>query len=201
MLRDVLDPATARRFRTGRACLDFVHTGGVGRWQANELVHDAADASFWLAVVLDFDASEVHITPSDLPGLRELRDALWQLAQAAINGEPFQTQHVDVVNAAAAAAPPRPAMGSDGKQGILAPVDGRQALSALARDAIDLFTGPLRERVRECAAEHCELLFVDASRPGNRRWCSMARCGSRTKMRRHRAPKPAVQPIPTGEPR
>jgi len=61
------------------------------------------------------------------------------------------------------------------------------SLSALARDAIDLFTGPLRERVRTCAAEDCELLFVDASRPGQRRWCSMNHCGSRAKMRRHRA--------------
>jgi predicted RNA-binding Zn ribbon-like protein len=75
-----------------------------------------------------------------------------------------------------------------GERRTVAPVDATQALSALARDAIDLFTGPLRQRVRSCAAEDCELLFVDASRPGRRRWCSLNRCGSREKMRRYRAP-------------
>jgi predicted RNA-binding Zn ribbon-like protein len=62
-------------------------------------------------------------------------------------------------------------------------------LSALARDAIDLLTGPLGHRIRVCAAEGCELLFVDASRPGTRRWCSMQRCGNLTKVRTHRETK------------
>jgi predicted RNA-binding Zn ribbon-like protein len=61
-----------------------------------------------------------------------------------------------------------------------------QALSALARDAIDLFAGPLANRIRTCAAPDCGMLFVDQSRPGSRRWCSMQRCGTLTKVRRHR---------------
>ncbi|MFE7743242.1 CGNR zinc finger domain-containing protein [Nocardia sp. NPDC057455] len=39
-------------------------------------------------------------------------------------------------------------------------------------------------RVR--AAGDCGLLFVDASRPGRRRWCSMDRCGNLSKVRRYR---------------
>jgi predicted RNA-binding Zn ribbon-like protein len=60
-------------------------------------------------------------------------------------------------------------------------------LSTLARDAIYLFTGPLAERIRVCAADDCGLLFVDQSRPGGRRWCSMQRCGNLAKVRKHRA--------------
>lgn len=187
MLRDSLDAFTARRFRTGRPCLDFVHTGGVGPWDAAELVHDSVDAAFWLALVLDLDAEDVHATPADIEPLRELRESLWQLAQAAAAGRPFAREHVDVINAAAAAAPPCTTMTPSGRRRTVAPIEVDKALSALARDAIELFTGPLRQRVRTCAAEDCELLFVDASRPGRRRWCSMARCGSRAKMRRHRA--------------
>jgi predicted RNA-binding Zn ribbon-like protein len=37
-----------------------------------------------------------------------------------------------------------------------------------------------------CAAEDCAFLFVDASRPGTRRWCSMQRCGNLAKIRTHR---------------
>jgi sugar lactone lactonase YvrE len=46
---------------------------------------------------------------------------------------------------------------------------------------------PLRERIRVCASDDCSLLFVDASRPGQRRWCSMNTCGRRAKMATYRA--------------
>jgi predicted RNA-binding Zn ribbon-like protein len=61
------------------------------------------------------------------------------------------------------------------------------ALATLARDAVDLFGGPLAGRIRVCSADDCGLLFVDTSRPGQRRWCSMERCGNRAKVREHRA--------------
>lgn len=37
------------------------------------------------------------------------------------------------------------------------------------------------ERVRRCAGRDCVLVFLDTSRNGRRRWCSMAACGSRAK--------------------
>lgn len=40
-------------------------------------------------------------------------------------------------------------------------------------------------RLRGCAGEHCGWLFVDRSRNGTRRWCSMRDCGNRAKARRH----------------
>lgn len=45
-----------------------------------------------------------------------------------------------------------------------------QALAHITREAIALVTGPLRGRVRECAAMDCQLLFVETSRPGGRQW-------------------------------
>jgi predicted RNA-binding Zn ribbon-like protein len=41
------------------------------------------------------------------------------------------------------------------------------------------------ERVRKCANPQCEFWFLDATRSGTRRWCSMAGCGNRLKARRH----------------
>lgn len=41
------------------------------------------------------------------------------------------------------------------------------------------------ERIRPCANPDCVLWFLDVSRPGKRRWCSMAGCGNREKARRH----------------
>lgn len=39
-------------------------------------------------------------------------------------------------------------------------------------------------RVKACAAARCGWLFLDVSRRGNRRWCDMADCGNRAKVRR-----------------
>jgi len=41
------------------------------------------------------------------------------------------------------------------------------------------------DRLRSCSDGHCTLWFVDTSRSGRRRWCSMERCGNRAKARRH----------------
>ena len=41
-------------------------------------------------------------------------------------------------------------------------------------------------RIRKCAAADCILHFLDVSKGGDRRWCSMAVCGNRSKVRRHR---------------
>lgn len=41
-------------------------------------------------------------------------------------------------------------------------------------------------RIRKCAAVDCVLHFLDVSKGGDRRWCSMAVCGNRSKVRRHR---------------
>jgi predicted RNA-binding Zn ribbon-like protein len=63
------------------------------------------------------------------------------------------------------------------------PVRATQALSTMAREMIELLSGPLAERIRECASDDCPLVFVDTSRPGARRWCAMERCGNRHKLR------------------
>jgi hypothetical protein len=71
--------------------------------------------------------------------------------------------------------------------GWAAPVRAAQALSTLAREMIELLSGPLSGRIRECASGDCPLVFVDTSRPGARRWCAMERCGNRHKLRALRA--------------
>jgi predicted RNA-binding Zn ribbon-like protein len=54
---------------------------------------------------------------------------------------------------------------------------------ATAVDAIALLADPRRlPRLTRCPGHDCGWLFLD--RTGRRRWCSMATCGSREKMRR-----------------
>jgi predicted RNA-binding Zn ribbon-like protein len=51
--------------------------------------------------------------------------------------------------------------------------------------AVDLLRSDRLARVKLC--DNCQWLFVDLSRNGSRRWCSMDECGVHVKMRRYRA--------------
>jgi predicted RNA-binding Zn ribbon-like protein len=65
-------------------------------------------------------------------------------------------------------------------------------LAPLAQSAAELFSAVDRTRVRKCA--HCGGHFLDTSKKGTRRWCSMKLCGNRFKVaayadRQRRLPK------------
>jgi len=66
----------------------------------------------------------------------------------------------------------------------------------LARSAVDLLTSGELERLKECPVEEggCGWLFFDESKNRSRRWCSMADCGSKVKMRRLYARKRGQAP-------
>ena len=175
-------PAWQRRLlASGSAALDVAHTGGVGDWVEADLVTDEAALAYWLGVLLD---REVTRGPG-LAEFRALREALFQCGRRLVAGSGFRLQDVHTLNALAGGPALPVGMTVDGAA-VLPVVDVDQALAHLAREAIALFTGPLRARVRECAAADCRLLFVDASRPGRRQWCSMARCGNLAKTRAYR---------------
>ena len=55
----------------------------------------------------------------------------------------------------------------------------------IAVAAVDLLRSDRLSRVKRCA--NCCWLFLDRSRNGSRRWCSMDECGVHVKMRRYRA--------------
>lgn len=180
-----------RRFRTGRPCLDLVHTGGEGAMARWEIVQHPDDLGRLLGVILGLPPLPAEET--DLAAMRSLRSALTRIAYDLAEGippahpiDPPRPDDIATVNAAAAIPPLVPALGRDGGTRFVAPT-AAAALSTLARDAIDLLGGPLARRIRVCAAENCGLLLVDNSKPGRRRWCSMALCGNRAKIRTHRS--------------
>src|SRR5580693_7039314 len=94
-----LTPDEARRFRTGRPCLDLAHTGGDGPYAVFELVHEAADVSRWLGVIAGLDAIEAG--EPDVDATRALRRAVWNAAHAAIGGRPPAGQDRTAITRAA----------------------------------------------------------------------------------------------------
>ena len=65
------------------------------------------------------------------------------------------------------------------------PEDLGLPLDRIALLAADLLTGESRGSVKACPGLGCGWLFLDSR--GRRRWCSMATCGNRAKVRAHAA--------------
>lgn len=76
------------------------------------------------------------------------------------------------------------------------PVQAGQLVTEIARDAVRTFGSPAVDRVRMCAGHRCSLIYLDTSRPGQRRWCSMQRCGNRNKVADHRRRQQGVAGSP-----
>ncbi len=178
------------RFDPGALCLELLTTGGPGVFARHEVLHTPADLAAWADRSRLPGGLELAVSEEELAAARTLRDALFLLTADRAHGRPLRRSHLghlDLVNAAASHPPLVTRIASDGTRAWAPGATATQLLSTVARDAIDLFTGSYADRIRECGAHDCYLLFVDTSRPGRRRWCAMEHCGNREKARTHRA--------------
>jgi predicted RNA-binding Zn ribbon-like protein len=168
------------KFRSGRLALDLPATlAGRLRPEPQDLLAAPRDLGRWLAAA-GLAPRVLEPTPEELREARELREALYRLALACARGQSFAAKDRSLLNRWAAEPPPAPQLGPKGLTWTAGGV--RSLLAAVARDGVELFGGPLAERIRECAGEGCALLFVDTSRSGERRWCSMTGCGNKAKV-------------------
>ncbi|MFE7480311.1 CGNR zinc finger domain-containing protein [Streptomyces sp. NPDC057552] len=175
------------RFDPGALCLELLPTGGPGPLAYFEVLHGPEDLVRWAGESRLPGGLGLAVRPAEVAAARALRDALWRVAEARVAGLPLGADDLAVVNGAAAHPPLTARLTAEGVREWAPGATGTGLLSTVARDAVELFTGAYAHRVRTCGADDCRLLFVDTSRPGRRRWCSMERCGNRHKVRAHRA--------------
>ncbi|MCO5995022.1 CGNR zinc finger domain-containing protein [Actinoallomurus rhizosphaericola] len=189
---------TTVRFRegAGRVCLDFIRTLRYrGTPDATEELPDGAAVAAWVRQCGPCPL-DVASESADAGRARELREAVHALIIAAVRtGDPAacgdDARHR--VNRAAAAPVPVPALDASGRIRWAADDPVTATLALIARDALDLVTSAAVTRVRECADPRCGALFLDQSRPGTRRWCSMDTCGNRAKKTTLRARRSGSQ--------
>jgi predicted RNA-binding Zn ribbon-like protein len=132
------------------------------------------------ALVKRFDRSAALLT--DAIRLRETIHRCF--AATAAGHEPDETD-LAALNAALASAPARRQVRPGGWE-VEAPEPSVGLLLApVLWSAADLLVGRQLPRVRQCANPACGWLFLDDSKSGNRRWCSMSACGNRAKAHRH----------------
>jgi predicted RNA-binding Zn ribbon-like protein len=173
------------RFDPGALCLELLTTGGPGPYRRYEVLYEPADLAAWADRSRLTPTPVLEISEAEVAAARGLRDALFRLVIARIRGEPHPPGDLEAVNEAAARPALAPAIAPTGEWAGTS--SGTQLVATVARDAVELLTGPFAHRVRTCAGDNCELVYVDTSRPGRRRWCSMEHCGNRHKVRALRA--------------
>jgi predicted RNA-binding Zn ribbon-like protein len=175
----------AFRFRSGRLSLDLCSTL-LWRYRAPiEQLQVPADFALWLREA-GIRPAPVAMSDADVRSARLLRESIYSVTHDHLAGRPLARAQVATINAAAARPDPVPRLAAGNRLAWSADEPARAALSRIARDAIELLTGPSAARIRECAAPDCAFLFLDTSRAGGRRWCAMSRCGNREHVREHR---------------
>lgn len=176
-------------FDAGALCLELSSvSGGEGFRARFETLHAPGDFARWAASSrLGVRAADVAVTAADLALVKRLREAIWARAYGLATGGCLDRRDAATINEIAGGAPPVPEIGVDQARAWRRPVLGGQLAAAIARDAVETLTLPAGSRVRMCAAGDCHLIYLDTSRPGRRRWCSMERCGNRAKVRDHRS--------------
>ncbi|MPY33373.1 hypothetical protein FNH09_19525 [Streptomyces adustus] len=172
-------------FVCGNAALDFAATLRARRTVRFEMfaTPDRLDAWFVECGLVD------AITPSDEAGVeraKTLREAIYELVMARCWGEEYDDEALDVLNAAARRLPATPQLTRTGRW-TEATTD--QALSTVARLAVDVLSGPEVPLLKECGNPECTRVYVDRSRGTRRRWCGMDSCGNKFKAAAYRARK------------
>jgi predicted RNA-binding Zn ribbon-like protein len=170
-------------FEPGSLSMAFAITGAPFDESRFETLRNPEDLGRWAGAILD--VPRINASTSDLTQAKRLRSAIWGGVDAVIDGLHPAAADRHVLNEAAGQAPLRPHLEPDGSSTWLRPVTPAAVLSSVASDAIDVISGPRAARLKRCQGLNCAIPFLDTSRPGTRRWCSMERCGNRAKARTH----------------
>jgi predicted RNA-binding Zn ribbon-like protein len=175
--------------------LDFLNTKPVLDGEPTELLTDFASLLRW------FQTAKL-LSPRDVAGLkrhwsqsaearrtvqamRGLRERLRKEILTWEDGGTARYSTIDELNRLMATYPMRARLKKRNGKGLLmdfyfksqSPED---LFAPLAHTAAMLFANTNRDRVRKC--DQCVLHFVDTSKKGTRRWCSMQLCGNRLKV-------------------
>ncbi|MGD8318854.1 MAG: CGNR zinc finger domain-containing protein [Gemmatimonadota bacterium] len=180
-------------FDADQLALDFLNTRGVADARNAETLVSPEAVVAWLGEAGIAEPADTGRLASSPPRARRLfgealrlRDAVGEAVEAFAAGRSLPVPAVHGINRALAV--------RREKRRLLSREEGAEVvtewvragplelLAPVAEAALELLVGADRRRVRRCAADDCASWFLDTSRNGSRRWCSMARCGNRAKV-------------------
>ena len=173
-------------FPCGNLSLDFVGTLRARRDESpTEMLTSSARLDSWFGESGIVD-SGTTARPSDVTAAIALREAIYSLVTARMAGQPYASSALSLVNDAARKPSVIPQLTREGRRTEATAV---QAMSTVARDAIDILGGPEGALLKECSRPGCTQTYLDTSRGGRREWCAMETCGNKMKAAAYRARK------------
>lgn len=191
-------------------CLDFVNTrywrgtprpsesldgfDALQNWLRQSGVVDAATAERLQAL----PAADASAAQRLLQDALDARESLYGLLQALAAALPVPVPALAALAQRVAAAPPRDRLvltsQAIGWRVAMRRPDAAEVLAPVWWSAGDLALASGRLRLRCCANPQCGWLFLDDSKSGTRRWCSMSACGNRAKVQRHAQRQRGIRP-------
>jgi len=185
----------------GRLCLDFTNTVST---RSKALRRDYLDSYAELVVwgrhagILGDDEAQAlreraHRHPAAAMAAHEhaigLRETIYRIFSAIAGGQEAEEADLDSLNCMLRTALSRLEVARSADRfewsWVLDDDDLSHILWPIVRSAAELLTSESLGRVRHCARDGCDWLFVDSSKNSSRRWCSMSMCGSRVKARHY----------------
>jgi predicted RNA-binding Zn ribbon-like protein len=179
------------RFGLGHVALELLATLAGRFGEPAERLGEPGDLARWLEQ--GGLAPGTRCDERTLADARSLREAIYRALDSARRGAQPQQDDVDLINAWSRRPVRSSQIGPRLSRVWTGPEPAEAALAHVARASVELVTGPDLARIRNCARDGCSLLFIDRSRPGRRRWCSMERCGNRSKTARYRSRRAAAR--------
>jgi len=178
------------------ACQDLVNTVELTDGVPEDHMHGPEDAiRFLTSRGLAHEAAlRAQVAPDPgtwLGRLEEVRAAMREVWDAAVEDRTVAAEAVDTLNEVLAHAPV-----TQLRPGIVGIVVGHrhddadptgEALARIAGPLVEALARGDTDRFRVCANDGCRWVFEDTSRGGRRRWCDMSSCGNRAKVRRFRS--------------
>lgn len=184
-----MQPLSELPFVGGHVALDFVNTAELrGDRSAGDVLRTPADLDAWGRRYGLLAAGARSANAAELRAALATRELLYRVFTARAHGE--RPSAADLTQLAAAVAQAH-------ASGHLVSGDGRLRWEwdprrpATIRDtaavaATELLSDDRADRVKQCPGDHCGWLFLDTTKRGNRRWCSMSECGQEAKTARRR---------------
>jgi len=181
-------------FLGNQLTLDFLNTRPVQNGELMELLPDFRALLRWFqaggllssreATQMEREWGQSGEARKMLEEARALREVLRKETLAWEDGGVIHHSTVAALNRLMAEHPMRTRLKANGDERstehYFTVHEPRDLFAPLAQSAANLFTCIDRTRVRKC--DKCVLHFLDTSKKGTRRWCSMQLCGNRLKV-------------------
>lgn len=179
--------------------IDFANTVAYRGSTPDDSLHNVRDLFTWLTSAKVLPEATVANLPrliatahlDDVQLFNDtinLRETIYRMLRAVATHSAPPASDLQRLNRALAEAPRRDCLAQAGESlgwRIEIKPAAASLLAAVLWSVADIIAGPDSARLRECANDQCLWLFLDDSKNGTRRWCSMQACGNRAKAHRH----------------